>query len=154
MVSLSAERTNELRGKEEELGKYHSESGRIKGDLQLKAINLTCAVVDPGYDLYVANFIFYTAPQWRSCKEGFSVRVGYSSTELKDIFDRMTLAEKSIEMMLASSTDHNWDWKSARDVMRCILSLEDQTRHLYEERESAAEKREAYVTMGKGKSLH
>jgi len=141
----SVERTEKIKGKIENLGKYHAESGRIKSDLSLKTKISVFGVIDSGTDWYQASFNFYTDPQWQGDEKGFSTKVNYSFNTLNEIFNRVKKAEKSIEFLLSSATDHNWDVNSATDVIKCILSLEDQTQHLYEKRKEAAEKRESYV---------
>ena len=108
---------------EKDLGKYEAESGRIKSELHLLSRK-------HGIDFYVADFNFYTAPQWQGDEEEFSTRIHYSFSSLREAFARVKRAEKGIEFLLASKTDHNWDPLSASDVISCILNLEDQTRHL------------------------
>ena len=144
-------RSEQVPGICDDLGKYHAESGRINADLTLKANIKGLAVLDSGTDWYASAFNFYTAPQWKGDKVGFSVKVSYSFINLDEVFARVKRAEKGIEMMLASATDHNWDCKSATDVIRCILSLEDQTKHIYAEREDAAQKRREIVYGSKTK---
>ena len=139
------ERTREIAGREEDLGRHNAESGRIKADLHLTAKVVFLGMIGPGTDWYSADFNFYTNPQWQSDKEGFNVMVSYSFQSLKEIFTRVKRAEKGIEMILAPVTDHNWDWRGATDVVGCILSLEEKTKHLYEERKKAAEERRAYI---------
>lgn len=149
-MSNAAERTKEITGKIEDLGKYHVESGRIKADLDLKTKITTLGAIHSGVDWYQAIFNFYTGPQWRGDEKGFGVQINYSFDTLNEIFKRVKKAEKGIEALLASPTDHNWDIYSATDVIKCIISLEDQTQHIYKEREKAAKKREAYIDGKKG----
>jgi len=144
-MTSSAERTKEITGKVEDLGEYHAESGRIKADLHLTSIIHTLAVVDSGTDWYRAQFNFYTDPQWQGETEGFSVKIDYILGYLPEIFTRVKKSEKGIENLLSSPTSHSWDINSATDVIRCILSLEDQTQHISKEREVAAKERRTYV---------
>jgi len=144
-MSNAVERTREVGLKVEDLGTYHAERERIKASLNLKARIVVLGVIDSGMDWYVGDFNFYTKPQWIGDKEGFSVKIRYSFNSLKEIFTRVKRAEKGIESLLAPPDNHYWDRKSATDIIGCILSLEDQTKHLYEKRQQATEERRAYV---------
>ena len=144
-MSNASERTQKIKDKIEGLGKYHVESGRIKADLDLKAKITILGAIDSGIDWYYANFNFYTDPQWRGDKKGFGVQINYSINTLNNIFKRIKRAEKGIESILADPGDDDWDVNSATDVIKCILSLEDQTQNIYKEREKAAQKRKNYV---------
>jgi len=53
--------------------------------------------------------------------------------------------DKTIESVLAPGASHDFYYKSALDVAGCILSLEDQTKHIPKERKEAEKKRDDYV---------
>jgi len=144
MGKTAVERMKEL-PQSEDLGVYKAEAKRIKAELKLRADITRLTIIDPGTDWYVADVKLFTAPQYQGDSEGFSVTAHYSSNVLSEIFARMKSAEEGIEEFLISSTDHNYKWRKRREVMRCILSLEDQTSHLYDERLKAAEERRLHV---------
>ncbi len=131
--------------KSENLGTYVAEADRIKAKLTLTADLKRIAVGDTGIDWYVAQVEFYTEPVWQGDKKGFSVTAQYSLNDLNDIFARMKKAEAGVEELLKPVTDHNYNWRERREVMRCIFSLEDQTKHVYQERKEAAKKRRIHV---------
>jgi len=144
----SIDRTNKFKGKIEDLGNYSAENGRIKANLQLKAKIVTMAMIDSGIDWYSADFNFYTNPQWKEEKEGFSVKINYSFGSLQEIFKRVKKAEEGIEAILASPTK---DYGGDMDVIKCIFSLENQTQHILKEREKVAKERERYIYFGEEK---
>ena len=123
--------------KKEDLGTYNAEAGKIKAELKLQTHLTFLGVIDSGTDRYQADFKFYTAPQYVGESEGFSVSTHFSTNVLGEILARMKLAESGIEGLLRGGTSRSGDWVVTRDVMRCIFSLEDQTKHLYEERNKA-----------------
>lgn len=130
---------------EEDLGIYLAKAERIKAELRLKADIKGIAYLDSGSDWYVADVRFFTAPQYQGDTEGFSVTAHYSSNVFDEIFARMKAAEEGIEEFLRRGISHHDNWKETREVMRCILSMEDKTKHLYKEREKAAEQRYEFV---------
>lgn len=131
--------------KEEDLGTYHAEAGRFKAELKLGTRLAILGVIDSGSDWYQADARFYTAPQYIGETEGFSVSTHFSTNVLEEIFSRMKSAESGIEELLRKGSSHNENWVEVRDIMRCIFSLEDQTRHLYEERLKAKRARNLLV---------
>ncbi len=131
--------------KSEDLGTYVAEADRIKARLTLTADIKRLGVMGTGTDWYVARVEFSTNPVWQEDEKGFSVIAQYSLNGLEDIFARMKAAEEGVEEFLMPVTDHNYNWREQREVMRCILSLEDQTKHLYQERKEAEKKRRIHV---------
>lgn len=132
--------------REEDLGEYHSEAGRLHADLHLKARLVGFAVVDAGTDWYEAHLTISTKkPVYQGEVEPFSVKIYNSSNDLFEIFSRLKKATRGIQELLAPPTDHNWDPRTDTDVIRCISSLEDQTAHIHEERKLAEEKRREFV---------
>ncbi len=114
--------------RKKDLGNYHAEAEKIKADLHLGFVN-------DFIDWYIADFNFYTNPVYLTdLKEGFSVRINYISTNLNDIFVRIKRAESGIEEILEQEMNYGFQgkWKNTRKVIRCILSLEDQTKNLIE----------------------
>ena len=129
----------------EDLGNYHAEAGRIKADLSLTTNLVFLGVISSGTDWYQADVKFYTTPQYQGEIEGFSIAAHFSSNVLSELLGRMKAAESGIEEMLRRGSSLNDNWKEKRDVIKCILSLEEQTKHLYGEREKAARKRNIAV---------
>jgi len=144
MGTSYAERMAEL-PKSEDLGTYTAEAKRIKAELRLRADLKGVGVVDSGTDWYVADVKFFTDPQYESDSEGFSVTAHYSSNVLGEIFARMKAAEEGIEEFLRRGISYDNNWRETREVMRCIFSLEDQTKHLYGERREAEKQRNLVV---------
>jgi len=114
-----------------DLGTYSAKSGRLKANLNLYSRPGSIATI------YIAKVIFETPPQWQGDKVGFSLKADYSNTTLEDLFAKMKKAEEGFEVILEVPTDTNSDWQSKRDVMRCILSLEDKVdrKHHFKEKE-------------------
>jgi len=151
MGKTQRERMAEL-PKSEELGTYVAEAARIKAELKLRADIKHIGVISSGSDWYWADVKFFTQPQFQGDEEGYSVTAHYNSSHLDSIFRKLKRAESGFEEILLSSTDHNYKWQERREVMKCILSLEDQTNHLIKERENAANERKKLM-YGKDPSL-
>lgn len=86
-----------------------------------------------GADWYQAYVKFYTDVVYQTDREGFSVNVYSSSNSLEDIFSRLKRANEGIEILLTKDInfDKRYDsWRDSMDVMKCIFSLEDQTKDL------------------------
>lgn len=131
-----------------DLGTYNSEANRIKAELTLTARLHGHAMNDSGSDWYIADVKFYTNPVWQGHEEGFSVNAHYSLNVLDGIFMRMKRAESGFEEILMPPCDHNYKWEEQREVMKCILSLEDQVAHIPEERKKASKARYKWVHEG------
>ncbi len=81
---------------------------------------------DTGYEVYHAEACFSRKPN----NEQFEVKVEYEETHFSKIFGRLRIAEEGIEKLLGRSFDNdNW-WKEHREVLKCIFSLEEKTKHL------------------------
>lgn len=114
--------------RKKELGNYHAEAEKIKVDLHLSFVN-------DFMDWYIADFNFYRDPVYLADqKESFNVRTHYISNALNEIFVRIKRAESGIEEILESELNYRFGekWKNTREVIKCILSLEDQTKNLIE----------------------
>ena len=145
--------------KSEDLGTYVAETDRIKAELKLRTDLRFIAVTDfgsdwySGVDCYTADVKFFTDIQYEGDSEGFSVTAHYSSIVLGEIFVIMKTAEEGVEQILRSGREqllrsgrpYNDDWRKTCEVMKCIFSLEDQTKHLYAEREEALEQRRLII---------
>jgi len=109
----------------ENLGIYKAKSEKINAELNLKIEKSWC-------NWYLADIKFYTDQVYSNDKEGFSVSIHTSSNQLKGIFERLKRSETGIENLLATEvTSQKWDeWQGKRNVMKCIFSLEDQTKHI------------------------
>ncbi len=128
---------------EEDLGTYRAQAGRIKSQLRLTANIKGLHARSAGVDSYVADFNFYTAdPVYIGDKEGFSVKFHYTDSVISEIFAKAKKAEQGIETLLEHG--HN-DWRVSREVIRCILLLEDQTKHLCDARRKASDNRETKI---------
>jgi hypothetical protein len=110
-----------------DIGIYHAESGRIKADLHL-AVDERLRGIVKASPFYVADFKFYTAPQWRGQENGFSVQTCYCFNDFDEIFGRVKITEKAIETILAPGTVNNPDCRTSTDVIKCVLSLEEQVK--------------------------
>ena len=120
----------------EELGTYAVKANRISAELRLEARVYGLSEKDPGRDWYIADVTFFTKPSLEQDKKGASVTAHYSAGLLERIFERLKAAEAGFEEILKDPFSRN-RWEEEREVMRCIISLEDQTKHLYEERAEA-----------------
>lgn len=132
--------------KSEDLGAYVAKADSITAELELRAdLKGIGGAVSSGDDWYVADVKFFTGIQFIGDTEGFSVTAHYNSNVLGEIFAKMKAAEAGIEEFLRDRFDHNYRWNERREVMRCILSLEDQTKNIYEERYDAKRKRNLHL---------
>lgn len=130
--------------KSKDLGTYHAEAGKIKAKLTLRADIKILGLIDSGMDWYVADVKFFI-PCSKDDEDRSNVSAHYSSNVLGEIFAKMKAAESGIEEFLREKIHHQENWKETRNVMRCIFSLEDQTKHLYQERQEAGEQRNLQV---------
>lgn len=138
---------------EEDLGTYITKTGGTRVELHIKTKLAFLAVIDPGEDMYFAEARFYDVitntndpnykPDNEICEpddERPRLALKYSHFGLKRIFDFLRMNESEIENLLGR---HNW--MTEREVLSCVLSLEEKTRHLYESRKTAKEERNLIV---------
>jgi len=137
------------------IGSYDSESGHIKSELKLiSRLQFTPGVCAPeaGDTFYVADFIFYTEPQWAGSEEKPSVSFHYDLSNLDEVFERIKQSEEAIEVSLMSAVGSGHNWRGSRDAMRCILALEDVVKNVPERVKEAYQQRKRFL-KGYGDSL-
>lgn len=129
------------------IGSYDSKSGDIKSELKLiSRLQFTPGVCSPqaGDTFYIADFIFYTEPQWSNSEEKPSVSFHYDLSDLDEVFEKIKQSEEAIEVSLMSSVGgHNW--RGTRDAMRCILALEDAVKNVPERVKEAYQQRKRFL---------
>ena len=106
-------------GTYEKFGTYAASTKRIKAELTL--YKDAKSRLGPWY---AADIHFETEPVWNGEKGGFRASAHYRLQTIKEIFGRMKRSEVGFEESLLPVTDHNYDWKSVREVMSCIHDLE------------------------------
>lgn len=119
----------EITDKIKDLGTYIAKGKEISAELKLQGIKLT-PLNTKWYQAYIK---FYTDIVYQTDREGFSIKVYFSSSTLEDIFSRLKRANEGIEILLTKEIDFvtKYDeWKNRMDVMKCIFSLEEQTKGL------------------------
>ncbi|MBS3088514.1 hypothetical protein J4402_01910 [Candidatus Pacearchaeota archaeon] len=104
---------------------YTAKNGRISAQVSLDVATYKKGLIQ-SYDWKAE---FYTEQIWQKDKEGMRVTYRYKDlSSAKSFFDRLTSAAKGIEMMLAPVTGHSWNAESAREVIGCIIQLEEQVK--------------------------
>lgn len=153
---IKFQRADEYRGKVFQLGEYRAEGGDISGLLTLQTkIIIPTGCASRGDDLYLAEFSFRTTrvPDGNAQydPEQFTAVFNYADLRVKGVFDRIKRASSGIEAIFAPITNPSrttpaqYDLQTKTDVLRCILSLEDQTAHIEAERQAESARRQAYI---------
>lgn len=99
---------------------YTTRSGNISAKLRI-----TSKTGRYFSEQYEAKFNFSILPVYLDGEEQ-KVEIQYSASDLKKIFERIKKAEEGVEEIFQAEVPVNTNWKAQRNVMRCILSLEDQ----------------------------
>jgi hypothetical protein len=109
-----------------ELGYYISESGQIRVDLHLRKELIYIDEIVTENALYVANFQFGR----KDIRDDFHVGMylDYKLSSLGEIFKIVKSAEEGIETLLKPENFKSSFVSGPRDIIRCLISLEDQVR--------------------------
>lgn len=119
-----------------DFGSYHASSGKLEAriDIQMGKTSVTHAGIpyykrvgvgngDPYYlAKIVFKTIFYDFDYEQETENKFELTYGCRS--IKGIFDRLRYNEEGIEQLLAHGPSDRWKLK--RNVMKCIIDLEQQ----------------------------
>ena len=124
----------------EDLGRYVAEARKIGARMSLE-VDLTGFDManKSGHDRYTGSVLFYA--KGREDSEFPVVDVKIDTFDLRETFRKLKRAEEGIEELFRDELEGGYDWKAARKVMRCVLSLEDQLKPVIENRKKQAEER-------------
>lgn len=125
----------------EKIGPYIAKSGDITATLRGTAILNFVAVSDSGYDIYDINVRFSIPSNTQRVESPTSLDYHFADGgDFNDVIQRLKLNEEHIEELLSVEGE---SWQGTRNVMTCILSLEEKTKDIQPRRTKAMEKRQA-----------
>ena len=133
--------------REEQLGTYEAKSGDLSAKVALKARIIGNELVGPGFtrqsasgdDYYFSDISFEELNYDLNRGIKYTNRVNFQlgCSGIGQIFEMLRENASSIAGLLDPRSPKDSKWH----IVRCVFSLEDQTKHLYQERAKAKEQR-------------
>jgi hypothetical protein len=95
---------------------------RVKGIMRLsKELEERTLVYEDRY-----NADFYIS-RYRGVHDSkMALKINYRLSSVKEVFERLKSSEEGIEIMLSPNNVLDFNWKNTREVIRCVLDIEDQ----------------------------
>ena len=138
---------DEQQVREEPIGTYEAKSGGVSAKVILKARIIDNELVGPGFtrqsasgdDYYFSDISFEELNYDINRSIKYSNRVNFylGCSGIGQIFEMLRENASSIADLLDPRSPKDSKWH----IVKCVFSLEDQTKHLYQERAKAKELR-------------